>query len=399
MQRKLILVINCGSSSLKFSLICLATRHTLLTGLADRLGASDATLAINYEGKKTTQAIASPFNHKVAIAETLSQLKEKHLDEDIIAIGHRLVHGGEVYSQPTVITPTVINKIKELSSLAPLHNPANLIGINATLESFTSLPQVAVFDTAFHQTMPKHAYLYGLPYSLYKNHGIRRYGFHGTSHYYVAKQAAVMLGKSFEQTSVITAHLGNGCSIAAIKDGKSVDTSMGLTPLEGLVMGTRSGDLDPGLLLHLESALGYSTEQISTMLNKESGLKGISELSNDCRTLEEAALEQNHLQSKLALDVFCYRIAKTISSYTASLTQLDGIVFTGGIGENSSYVRSEVLKRLALIGFKVDDAANNDCRFGKAGQISSINSRTCLVIPTNEEWVIAEQTQAVITKE
>lgn len=399
MKKELILVVNCGSSSLKFSLICLSTKQTLLTGLAERLGSESATLSIKRENNKLINNLASPFDHRAALGNILLYLQEIDLDKHVIAVGHRLVHGGETYSQPTLITEDVINEIEELSSLAPLHNPANLIGIRATQLAFPELPQVAVFDTAFHQTIPTHAYLYAIPYSLYKEHGIRRYGFHGTSHYYVAKQASEMLNKPFAQTNVITVHLGNGCSIAVIKNGESVDTSMGLTPLEGLVMGTRSGDLDPGLILHLESELGYSTQQINTMLNKESGLKGLSELSNDCRTLEEAALEKNDAQSRLALDVFCYRIAKNIGAYTAALNSLDAVVFTGGIGENSSFVRSEVLNRLGLLNLVVDENLNQKCRFGTAGRISTEQSRNCFVIPTNEEWVIAEQTQAVITEE
>lgn len=399
MKKELILVVNCGSSSLKFSLICLSTKDSLLTGIAERLGSDSASLTIKQDKKKLTNKLASPYNHQQAISYILAYLQDLRFDKSIIAIGHRLVHGGETYARPTLIDSDVINEIKRLSSLAPLHNPANLIGVSATQRSFPKLPQVAVFDTAFHQTIPAHAFLYALPYHLYQDHGLRRYGFHGTSHYYVAKEASVMLNKPFEQTNVITVHLGNGCSIAVIKNGQSVDTSMGLTPLEGLVMGTRSGDLDPGLILHLESELGYTTKQINTMLNQESGLKGISELSNDCRTLETAALEKKHPQARLALDVFCYRIAKNIAAYTAALSTLDAIVFTGGIGENSSFVRSEVCKHLSILSVNIDEKLNQKCRFGRAGKITPEQSRVCFVIPTNEEWVIAQQTQAVINKE
>lgn len=396
MKRQLILVINCGSSSLKFSLICLTSQDTLITGLAEKLGHQDALLTIKHNGEKIKSSLAAPFNHQVGINDLLTYLKKQSLDKDIIAIGHRVVHGGEVYSEPTLLTNEVIESIKSLSSLAPLHNPANLIGVAATQAAFPDLPQVAVFDTAFHQTMPEHAFLYAIPYDLYKKHSIRRYGFHGTSHYYVAKQAANMLNKPFEQTNVITAHLGNGCSITAIKNGQSVDTSMGLTPLEGVVMGTRSGDVDPGLLLHLVSELGYSVEQVNTLLNKESGLQGLSMMSNDCRTLEDAVIDENHSQATLAMDVFCYRIAKTIASYAAALSSLDALVFTGGIGENSSYVREQVVKRLSLLNFAIDDKQNTEFRFGKSGNIAHTAARPCLVIATDEEWVIAEQTQQIL---
>lgn len=399
MQRELILVINCGSSSLKFSLICLATKQTLKSGLAEKLGTKDASLTVKYDGEKETSVLASPHNHQVAINDILSSLKAHNLAHEIIAIGHRIVHGGEIYSAPTLITNNVIKTIQQLSSLAPLHNPANLIGIKATQHALPALPQVAVFDTAFHQTMPKHAYLYAVPYALYKEHGIRRYGFHGTSHYYVAQRAAQLLNKAMDKTNVITVHLGNGCSISAIKNGLSVDTSMGLTPLEGLVMGTRSGDIDPGLLMHLTTELGYSADKLNTLLNKESGLLGLSGLSNDCRTLEDAALNQKHEQSQLALAIFSYRIAKYICSYTAALLKLDAIVFTGGIGENSSYIRKQVIKRLSLLNITVNDQQNETCRFGQEGNIADTNSRPCFVIPTNEEWVIAEQTQQILTKD
>ena len=397
MNSESILVVNCGSSSLKFSLICLSTQHTLLTGLAECLATSDAKITFKQNGEKLAVNLSEPFDHQVAIAALIERLETLQLKDNIVAVGHRTVHGGEVYSQPTLIDNDVIQQIEKLASLAPLHNPANLIGIRATMDAFAELPQVAVFDTAFHQTMPEKAYLYAIPYSLYKEHGIRRYGFHGTSHYFVANQAAEMLNLPIEQTNLITAHLGNGCSISAIANGQSVDTSMGLTPLEGVAMGTRSGDIDPGLLLHLERTLGYSIEQVDKLLNKESGLKGLSQMSNDCRTLEEAAIENNDEKAILALDVFCYRIAKTIASYSAALNKLDALVFTGGIGENSDYIREKVLSHLSLLGFELNEQQNIDCRFGQSGNIS--NSRPCLVIPTNEEWVIAEQTLQVIKEQ
>ncbi len=393
------LVINCGSSSLKFSLICPQTGETLLNGLAECLSSNDATLSYTFENNKQSQPLLAPFNHQVAINALVAILKQHHLVDKITAIGHRIVHGGEKYGQPTIITEAVKTEIDKLAQLAPLHNPANLIGIQACEQAFKHLPQVAVFDTAFHQTMPAKAYIYGLPYKLYQEHGIRRYGFHGTSHYFVAKQAASLINKPIDECNFISAHLGNGCSITAIKNGKSVETSLGLTPLEGVMMGTRSGDIDPSIVFHLVDQLGYSAEQVNQMLNKESGLLGVSQLSNDCRALERAMVEDNHPGAKLALDIFCYRIAKTIASFTASLTKLDAIIFTGGIGENSAFVREQVLSQLSLLGMKVDADKNLAARFGQSGKITTTNSRAAWVIPTNEEWVIAEQTQQKLIQE
>jgi len=391
-----ILVINCGSSSVKFSLIQPQTGETLLSGLAECLLSNDAKITIKQQGIKNTLTLASPFDHQSALAVLVLQLQQLNLVEHICAIGHRVVHGGEQYSQPTLITEKVEQAIEELAKLAPLHNPANLIGIKACQQAFKSLPQVAVFDTAFHQTMPEKAYIYGLPYALYKDHGIRRYGFHGTSHYFVAKQAAKQLNKPLEQCNLISAHLGNGCSVTVIKEGKSVDTSMGMTPLEGLMMGTRSGDVDAGIIFHLVEHLGYSITDVDKLVNKESGLLGISALSNDCRSLERAMLEDNNVQAALALTVFCYRIAKSIASYSASLTQLDGLIFTGGIGENSSWIRAQIINQLALLNFSIDEKKNQETCFGASGDISAANARSCWVIATNEEWVIAEQSNQLL---
>ena len=277
-----------------------------------------------------------------------------------------------------------------------LHNPANLLGIRAALKGFPHLPQVAVFDTAFHQTIKEHAYLYALPYHLYREHSLRRYGFHGTSHYYVSREAARMLNKPLSETHLITIHLGNGCSIAAVKGGESVDTSMGLTPLEGLVMGTRSGDVDPGLILYLCSELNYSQAELDELLNKKSGLLGLSELSSDCRTLIEAADARNG-QARLALEVFCYRLAKYIASYFVALDFIDAIVFTGGIGENSEYIRRLVINKMKILGLTLDQDKNLQARFGRAGCITSSKLKA-LVIPTNEEQVIAEDSYRLTKK-
>ncbi|WP_019027703.1 acetate/propionate family kinase [Colwellia piezophila] len=392
-----ILVINCGSSSVKFSLIKPQSGETLLSGLAECLLSNDAIITIKQGGNKKSYKLAAPFDHQSALAVLVAQLQQLHLVKDICAIGHRVVHGGETYSQPTLITEQVAQTIAQLAKLAPLHNPANLIGIKACQQAFKKLPQVAVFDTAFHQSMPEKAFIYGLPYSLYQEHDIRRYGFHGTSHYFVAKQAAKLLNKPLAQCNLISAHLGNGCSVTVIKHGKSVDTSMGMTPGEGVMMGTRCGDLDAGIIFHLVENLGYSINDVDKLVNKESGLLGVSGLSNDCRTLENAMLYENNSQAKLALTVFCYRIAKSIASYSASLTQLDGLIFTGGIGENSTWVRAEIVKQLGLLNFYLDADKNQTTRFGASGNIATKDSRPCWVIATNEEWVIAEQSAQLLT--
>ncbi|KGJ87398.1 acetate/propionate family kinase [Colwellia psychrerythraea] len=391
-----ILVINCGSSSVKFSLINPVNGETLLSGLAECLLSSDASITIKKNNTKDTLKLAAPFDHQTALSILVTQLQQLDLVKDIATVGHRVVHGGEKYAQPTLITDEVEQAIDQLAKLAPLHNPANLIGIKACQQAFPDLPQVAVFDTAFHQTMPEKSYVYGLPYSLYQEHGIRRYGFHGTSHYFVAKQAAKQLNKPLEQCNLISAHLGNGCSVTVIKNGESVDTSMGMTPGEGVMMGTRCGDLDSGIIFYLVDNLGYSINDIDKLVNKESGLLGISGLSNDCRTLEDAMLADNNAQAKLAMTVFCYRIAKSIASYSASLTQLDGLIFTGGIGENSTWVRTEIVKLLGLLNFSLDEEKNQATRFGASGNIADKKSRACWVIATNEEWVIAEQSAVLL---
>ncbi len=402
-----ILVINCGSSSVKFSLIEPNSGQSKLSGIAECLLTPEASIKINYPAAKANKqkqviALKKPFNHQSALSVLVETLQALNLVEDIVAIGHRVVHGGEDYAQPILIDEKVKNTIEKLAKLAPLHNPANLIGINACQQAFADLPQVAIFDTAFHQSMPEKAYLYGLPYALYQEHGIRRYGFHGTSHYFVAKQAAEYLKKPLEQCNLISAHLGNGCSVTVIKEGKSVDTSLGMTPLEGVMMGTRSGDIDAGIIVHLVEQLGYTIEQVDTLLNKQSGLLGLSTLSNDCRTLETAMCDNSHPQSaqaKIALTVFCYRIAKSIASFSASLTNLDGIIFTGGIGENSSWVREQITKQLSLLNINISQVHNETMRFGASGNIATNTSRACFVIATNEEWVIAEQSAQLLTQQ
>jgi len=403
---KNVLVINCGSSSVKFSLINPTTGKAILNAIAERLNSPQAILKItlldkNYVEKKqiTEQEITSPHTHKVAIELLVDFLKLKTLISQVQAIGHRVVHGGEIYGKPTLITNNVIDDIDKLSQLAPLHNPANVIGIKAAKLAFSSLPQFAIFDTAFHQSMPEKAYLYGVPYKLYQENGIRRYGFHGTSHYYVANTTAQLINKPLKECNFISAHLGNGCSVTAIKNGESVDTSLGFTPLEGVMMGTRSGDIDAGIIFYLVEQLNYTIEQVNDLLNKGSGLLGVSGISNDCRTLECAMLEHGDKQAELALNIFCYRIAKAIASFSASLVSLDGLIFTGGIGENSSYVRANILAHLTLLNFAIDQEKNLQLKGGKSGSISKLHSRSCWVIPTNEEWVIAKQSHQLLVEQ
>ncbi|WP_042150892.1 MULTISPECIES: acetate kinase [unclassified Pseudoalteromonas] len=395
MPQQYVLVLNCGSSSLKFAIIDAQAGKETLSGLAECLGFENASLKYKLNGNKHTVSLVQNAQHAQAISVLVQLINENKLSDQLIAVGHRVVHGGEQFTGSVIINEEVISAITKVSALAPLHNPANLVGIEAATKAFGSLPQIAVFDTAFHQTMPSKAYLYALPYALYKEHSVRRYGFHGTSHYFVSGQAAEVLQKPIEDINLISAHLGNGCSVTAIKGGKSVDTSMGITPLEGLVMGTRSGDVDPGLFSFL-SNLGYSAKKIDNLLNKESGLLGLSQLSNDCRTIEEQYEKQNP-QAMLALNVFCYRLAKYIASYTVPLGELDAIIFTGGIGENSNLIREKVLNLLTIFGLSVDNDKNLKARFGKSGIITNNNSGPiALVIPTNEEWVIAQDSAQLV---
>ncbi|NOI13272.1 acetate kinase [Vibrio hepatarius] len=390
---KLVLVLNCGSSSLKFAIVDAANGDEHLTGLAECLHLPEARIKWKLDGKHEAQ-LGEGAAHDEAlsfIVETILASKPE-LAEQLKAIGHRVVHGGEKFTKSVLIDDAVIKGIEDCATLAPLHNPAAIIGIKAAQKAFPGLPMSAVFDTAFHQTMPEEAYLYALPYNLYKEHGIRRYGMHGTSHLFIAREAAERLGKPADELNIINCHLGNGASVCAIKNGKSVDTSMGLTPLEGLVMGTRCGDIDPAIIFHLHDALGYSVEQINTMLTKESGLQGLTEVTSDCRFVEDNYGQKE--EATRAMDVFCHRLAKYVAGYTATLEgRLDAIVFTGGIGENSGPIREMVLNRLGVFGIEVDGEANLKARFGGEGTITTADSRIpAMVISTNEELVIAEDT-------
>ncbi|MEW2637433.1 acetate kinase [Vibrio cholerae] len=390
---KLVLVLNCGSSSLKFAVVDAQSGEQHLSGLAECLHLPEARIKWKLDGKHEAQ-LGEGAAHDEAlsfIVETILASKPE-LAAQLKAIGHRVVHGGEQFTQSALIDDAVLKGIEDCAALAPLHNPAHIIGIKAAQKAFPELKNVAVFDTAFHQTMPEEAYLYALPYNLYKEHGIRRYGMHGTSHLFIAREAAERLGKPANELNIINCHLGNGASVCAIKNGQSVDTSMGLTPLEGLVMGTRCGDIDPAIIFHLHDTLGYSVEKINTMLTKESGLLGLTEVTSDCRFVEDNYGQKE--EATRAMDVFCHRLAKYVAGYTASLDgRLDAITFTGGIGENSAPIREMVLNRLAIFGITVDSAANLKARFGGEGVITTADSLIpAMVIATNEELVIAEDT-------
>ncbi|MDX7988408.1 acetate kinase [Xenorhabdus sp. 12] len=393
MSSKLVLVLNCGSSSLKFAIIDPANGEEYLSGLAECFNLPEARLKWKMDGAKNEAALGAGAAHSEALNFIVNTIlaEKPELSAQISAIGHRIVHGGEKFTSSVLITDEVIKGIEAAIPFAPLHNPAHLIGIAEAKKAFPHLVEknIAVFDTAFHQTMPEEAYLYALPYSLYKDHGIRRYGAHGTSHFYVSREAAKMLNKPVEELNVITCHLGNGGSVAAIVNGKCVDTSMGLTPLEGLVMGTRSGDIDPAIVFHLHDAMGMTVAQINTLLTKESGFQGLTEVTSDCRYVEDNY--ETKADAKRAMDVYCHRLAKYVGAYSALMEgRLDAVIFTGGIGENSSLVRELVMKKIALLGFEFDNERNLAARFGKSGVITTDNSRPALVIPTNEELVIAQ---------
>ena len=396
-MHNLILVLNCGSSSMKAAVLDGVTGESFLTVLAEKLGSADALITTKFQGEKEVFYFKEHTSHDHAVKKLLQILQQHGLNKDIIAVGHRVVHGGETFHASTLITREVLEDIEHCIPLAPLHNPAHLLGIHAAQEAFPDLPHVAVFDTSFHQTMPEHAYLYAIPRKYYRQNAVRRYGFHGTSYRYVSQAAAEMLERPLDELCMVVAHLGNGASVTAIKNGISVDTSMGLTPLEGLVMGTRSGDIDPSIFEFLFDNRHMSIRQINSMLNKDSGLLGISELSNDCRTLEEhAAL--GHDGAILALNMFAYRLAKYIASMTVATGRLDALVFTGGIGENSASMRKRVMQHLGFLGVHVDDEANQTMVGGKTGTINAASDTVLtLVIPTNEELMIAQDTYALTT--
>ena len=393
MSARNILVINCGSSSIKFAFVNEAQETFMLSGLAERLGSPEAVLHWQ-QGEQKDSLVLPGADHRLALSHLLPVVQQAAAGE-LHGIGHRVVHGGEHFSGASRLDATSLQAIRQVAPLAPLHNPANLQGIEAAMKLFPELVQVAVFDTAFHQSLPEHAYRYAVPQALYAEHGVRRYGFHGTSNHYVSRQAAQMSDLAYDASSWLVAHLGNGSSTCAVENGHSRDTSMGLTPLEGLVMGTRSGDVDPNLHGHLARTLGWSLERIDSMLNKDSGLLGLSGLSNDMRTLEQAR-EQGHAGATLAIEVFCYRLAKSLAAMSCALRRLDGLIFTGGIGENSALIRSKTVNHLSLLGLQLDAQANVRCVRGVAGAIHADGHPRVLVVPTNEERQIALDTLALL---
>ncbi|WP_142414444.1 acetate/propionate family kinase [Hathewaya massiliensis] len=396
-----VLVINCGSSSLKYQLIDMETEKALAKGLVERIGIEGSILTHKGDGKDK-HIIETPMkDHQVAIELVLGALTDKEHGvisdmSEISAVGHRVVHGGEKYAKSVIINDEVMVNLEKCAKLAPLHNPANIIGINACKKLMPNTPMSVVFDTAFHQTMPEEAYIYALPYEAYEKHSVRRYGMHGTSHKFVSGVAADMMGKNIEDLKIITCHLGNGASLTAVKNGKSVDTSMGFTPLEGLVMGTRCGDIDPAIIPFLMKEEDLSVDEIDQLMNKKSGVLGISGVSSDFRDIEDAAKEGNH-RAKLALDVFHYRVKQYIGAYTAAMNGVDAIVFTAGLGENSIGSREIICENMDFLGIKLDKEKNNVR--GKAVEVSADDSKVKIfVIPTNEELMIAKETVGLINK-
>ncbi len=392
-----VLVLNCGSSSIKYQFFDTVEKTALAKGVVERIGMSSAILTHKrYDGDEI-KVVGEILDHNIAIEYVMGVMLSKNHGvisdkKDIEAVGHRVVHGGETFSESVMINNEVIQVLKDNIELAPLHNPPNIKGILATGKTLPGTPQCAIFDTAFHSTMPPKAFLYGIPYELYKKYKIRRYGFHGTSHFYVANRAAEIIGKDIKELKIVTAHLGNGCSMAAVKNGISVDTTMGFTPLEGLLMGTRSGDIDPSIILYIMGKEGLSLHEANTLLNKHSGLIGISGESSDMREILKAMKEDNK-RAGYAFDLFCYRIKKYVGSYAAAMGGLDAFVFTGGIGENSHDVRKAVCDDLEFLGIELDESKNKN----HDKIISTNNSKVkVLRIPTNEELVIALDTAKIV---
>lgn len=395
-----VLVINCGSSSLKYQLINSESEEVLAKGLCERIGINGSAITHQPEGGEKVTTEVEMKNHTQAVQYVIEKLTDKEVGvisslDEIDAVGHRVVHGGEKFASSVVITDEVVKTIEECNDLAPLHNPANLIGINSCKEIMPNVPMVAVFDTAFHQTMPKKAFLYGLPYEYYDKYKVRRYGFHGTSHDFVSNRAAEMLGKKREDLNIVVCHLGNGASVSAVKAGKSVDTSMGLTPLEGLIMGTRSGDMDPAIITFLAEKENISAKDVIDICNKKSGMLGLSNgVSSDFRDLA-AAEESGNEYAKDALETYAYRVAKYIGAYAIGMQGLDAVVFTAGIGENNISLRARICEYLSIFDTKIDDEKNNIR--GEEAIVSTEDSKVkIMVIPTNEELAIARETVALV---
>ena len=394
MQQPFVLVFNCGSSSIKFCVMNPENGYTPLSGLVQCVASPDASMQWKWEGKKETVTLPD-ITYRDAIHQIIEMINAKEeLRSNLIAVGHRVVHGGEHFAEAVLVDEEVLNAIRECADLAPLHNPVNIVGIEAAQEEYPDLPNVAVFDTAFHQTIPDFAFTYAVPYELYEEHKVRRYGFHGTSHCYVTRKAAELLDRPLEKSAFISAHLGNGDSVCAVLNGQSLDTSMGITPLEGLVMGTRSGDVDPSLHGYLANKLGYDVHQITDLLNKKSGLLGLSGVGGDMRSVSEAA-SQGNKRAILAIEVFCYRLAKYIMSYTVPLGRLDAVIFTGGIGENNPFIRAKVLTWLKPLGFEIDEEQNARHGEDQFGIITKNESPVAMTIATNEELLISQEAKKV----
>ncbi len=392
-----VLVLNCGSPSTKFAVVHAANGHLHISGTIQALGTPEATLEFTHEGRTERRTVPGEAP-EASLRTVFELLREVGLAERLLAIGHRVAHGGAKFSGSILITPQVIEKIKECIPLSPLHNPSNVRGIEMAHERFPELPQVAVFDTAFHQTMPPRAYLYAVPYAWFEKHEVRRYGFHGTSHRYVSQQAVKQLRLDPDDHAIVTAHLGYGCSLAAVRNGQSVDTTMGLTPLEGVVMDTRSGTIDPSIVAHMKKQLHCSTKEVMEKLNGSSGLLGISGLSKDMLTLQQAA-QSGHERAQLAIDKFCYSVAKAAAGMFVSLGRVDALVFTGGIGENQVEVRAQIVNLLGFAGLSLDPRANEVHGRTLEGRITRSTSPMAAVIPTNEEFMIAMDTAEIVGKD
>ncbi len=393
-----VLVVNCGSSSVKMALIALDSGQRIATGLAERPEQADAVLYWYSDKGKRQEVMLADSGYGAVLQQMLEIVSQRFDSQKITAVGHRIVHGGERFVSPVVLNDEVIHQIELLSHLAPLHNPINLLGVRYAREQFSTIPHVAVFDTAFHHDMPLRASLYAVPYRWYQDYGVRRYGFHGISHHYVAQTAARRLGRDMRDCHLLTAHLGNGCSAAAVRNGISVDTTMGFTPLEGLMMGTRSGDVDPGLHAFINKQTGANVEEITHTLNHESGLLGISGLSYDMRTLLAAAKAGNE-RAALAIEMFCYRLARALAALAVALDEVHALVFTGGIGEHADIVRMQTCRYLSSIGIKLDTERNRQHGRGSDGVIGADGSPvSVLVIATNEEWMIARYVCAMLDK-
>lgn len=395
-----VLVVNCGSSSIKYQLLNMENESVIAKGICERIGIDGSFIKHTTEGQDSVKVMVDFPNHKVAIAKVLSMLTEGETacvkPEEISAVGHRVVHGGEKFNKSVLITEEVEEAVRECCELAPLHNPANLTGIDACRELMPSVPMVAVFDTAFHQTMPKHAYMYAIPQEYYEKYGVRKYGFHGTSHKYVSQKAAEMLGKPVEDTKVIVCHLGNGASVCAVDGGKSVETSMGFTPLAGLIMGTRSGDIDPAIVTFLMEKEGLSAKEVDNILNKKSGVDALSRLSSDFREIEDGVVAGDPA-CRFTMDAYQHRVVSYIGAYAAVMNGVDAICFAGGLGENNAIMREEIANMLTWLGVELD-AEKNKCRGVERDLTKETSKVKMLLIPTNEELMIARDTVELVSK-